>query len=41
MKKTKIMIEIAIAALKACEPAVPDVERPKEEENNETDENAE
>lgn len=35
------MIEVAIAALKACEPAVPDVERPKEEENNETDENAE
>lgn len=27
------MIEIAIAALKACEPAVPDVERPAEEEN--------
>ena len=25
------MIEIAIAALKACEPAVPDVERPKED----------
>lgn len=35
------MIEVAIAAIKACEPAVPDVERPKEEENNETDENAE
>ena len=35
------MIEVAIAALKASEPAVPDVERPKEEENNETDENAE
>ena len=34
------MIEVAIAALKACEPAVPDVERPKEE-NNETGENAE
>mgnify|MGYP002545681694 CR=1 FL=1 len=35
------MIEVAIAAIKACEPAVPDVERPKEEETNETDENAE
>ena len=35
------MIEVAIAAIKACEPAVPDVERPKDEENNETDENAE
>lgn len=35
------MIEVAIAAIKACEPAVPDVERPKEEVNNETDENAE
>ena len=34
------MIEVAIAAIKACEPAVPDVERPKEE-NDETDENAE
>ncbi len=30
------MIEIAIAALKACEPAVPDVERPKE--SDDTDE---
>ena len=34
------MIEVAIAAIKACEPTVPDVERPKEE-NDETDENAE
>ena len=31
------MIEIAIAALKACEPEVPDVDRPKEESEN-TDE---
>ena len=41
MNSATSIASILLAALKACEPAVPDVERPKEEENNETDENAE
>lgn len=33
------MIEIAVAALKACEPAVPDVERLETEENEDNEQN--